>query len=443
MVIGAFAPLFSKRVFALAKLLLVGAIVAPGKRTVTAVLRVMGKSADAHFQNYHRVLNRAQWSSLAAGRILLGLLLDAFVPEGTVVMGLDETIERRRGERLSAKGIYRDPVRSSHTHFVKASGLRWVSLMLLARMPWVDRVWALPFLTVLAPSERFYQGRGRRPPSLLDRARQAVQLVRRWVPTRELVVVGDSTYAALEWLDAVRESACVITRLRLDAALYAPAPPRGPRQNGRPRKKGMRLPTLAHRAADPTTCWKLVTVAPWYGQKERQVYLTSATAVWYHSGLPPVPIRWVLIRDPAGKFAPQAWLSTNPDVDPVQILTWFIQRWQLETTFEEARAHLGLETPRQWNDRSVSRTTPALLGLYSIVTLMATRLIGDKEAPVRMTTWYQKQQATFSDTIALVRRYLWGIDHFPISQAPTDVVKIPRSLLERFTDALCYAAQAA
>jgi hypothetical protein len=439
-VIGAFAPLFSKRGFARAKLLLVGAILAPGKRTVTAVLRVMGKSADAHFQNYHRVLNRAQWSSLAAGRILLGLLLDAFVPEGPVVMGLDETLERRRGERLSAKGIYRDPVRSSHTHFVKASGLRWVCLMLLARIPWVDRVWALPFLTVLAPSERFYQGRGRQPQSLLDRARQAVQLVRRWVPTRELVVVGDSTYAALEWLDAVHESACVITRLRLDAALYAPAPPRKPKQNGRPRKKGRRLPTLAHRVTDPTTCWKLITVAPWYGQKERQVYLTSATAVWYHSGLPPVPIRWVLIRDPAEKFAPQALLSTQLDLDPVQILTWFIQRWQLETTFEEARAHLGLETPRQWNDRSVSRTTPALLGLYSIVTLMATRLIGDQEAPVRITTWYQKQQATFSDTIALVRRYLWGIDHFPISQAPTDVVKIPRALLERFTDALCYAA---
>jgi hypothetical protein len=162
--------------------------------------------------------------------------------------------------------------------------------------------------------------------------------------------------------------------------------------------------------------------------------------VWYHSGLPPVPIRWVLVRDPEGKLAPQALLSTNLALAPLQIVTWFVQRWQLETTFEEARAHVGLETSRQWNDRSVARTTPALLGLYSIVTLMATRLIGDKEAPVRMTTWYHKQQATFSDTIALVRRYLWGVDHFPRSHAPTDMVKIPRALFERFTDALCYAA---
>jgi hypothetical protein len=439
-VIGAFAPLFSKRIFMHVKLLLAGAILAPGKRTVTAVLHVMGKGAEAHFQNYHRVLNRAQWSSLDASRRLLGLLLDAFAPEGPVVMGIDETIERRRGERIAAKGIYRDPVRSSHTHFVKASGLRWVCLTMLARIPWVDRVWALPFLTVLAPSERYYQVQGRHPQSLLDRARQMVRLVRRWVPTRELVIVGDSTYAALEWLDAVRDSACVITRLRLDAALYAPAPPRKPKQNGRPRKKGRRLPTLAHLVAAPTTPWQLVKIAPWYGQKARRVHITSGTAVWYHSGLPPVPIRWVLIRDPARTFTPQALLSTGLALDPVQILTWFIQRWQLETTFEEARAHLGLETSRQWNDRSIGRTTPVLFGLYSIITLAAAHLIGDQPAPVRATAWYPKQQATFADAIALVRRALWRAGPFSTSSTQPEAVKIPRALFERLTETLCYAA---
>jgi len=310
----------------------------------------------------------------------------------------------------------------------------------LARIPWVDRVWALPFLSVLAPSERYYQVQGRRPQSLLDRAQQMVRLVRRWVPSRELVVVGDRTYAALEWLEAVRGSACVITRLRLDAALYTPAPPRQPKQNGRPRKKGMRLPTLAHVVAAPTTPWQLVTVAPWSGQKARRVHIASATAVWYHSGLPPVPIRWVLIRDPARTFAPQALLSTKLDLDPMQILTWFIQRWQLETTFEEARAHLGLETPRQWNNRSVSRTTPTLFGLYSIITLAAAHLIGDQPVPVRTTAWYPKHRATFSDVMALVRRALWHADHFPTLGAQREVVKIPRSLFERLTDALCYAA---
>jgi hypothetical protein len=283
-VIDAFAPLFSMRVFASVKRLRVGAILAPGQRTVTAGLRVLGKSAEAHFQNYHRVLNRAQGSALEASRRLLGLLLDVFVPEGPVVMGIDETMERRRGERIAATGIYRDPMRSSQAHVVKASGLRWVCLMVLARIPWADRVWALPFLTVLAPSERYYRVRGRSPQSLLDRARQMVRLVRRWVPSRELVVVGDSTYAALEWLDAVRERVCVITRLRLDAALYAPAPPRKPKQNGRPRKQGRRLPTfgsrpdhaleVGHRGA---VVWPESTSCPHHLRHSRLVSFGSAT----------------------------------------------------------------------------------------------------------------------------------------------------------------------
>ena len=440
MVIGAFAPMFSKRIFEHVKLLVVGAILAPGKRTVTSALRVMGKSHDRHFQNYHRVLNRAQWSTLRGGHILLRLLLRAFVPTGPVVIGVDETIERRRGEQIAAKGIYRDPVRSSQAHFVKASGVRWVSLMLLAPVPWTRRIWALPFLTVLSPSERYYHQRSRRPRTLLDRARQAVWLVRHWLLERELVVVGDSTYAALEWLDAVRHAVCVITRLRLDAALYEPAPPRQPRQNGRPRKKGQRLPTLEWVLTDASTCWITVTVTNWYGARARRVQITSNTAVWYHSGKPVVPIRWVMIRDPEGRFAPQALLATNHRLTPVQILTYFVRRWQMEVTFEEARAHLGVDTQRQWSHKAITRTTPALLAVYSVVTLIAAHLIGTDMMPVRSAAWYRKECATFSDTIALARRCVWHQCHFSTSQAEADVVKIPRGLFERFTDALCYAA---
>jgi len=440
MVLRAFAPRFSKRVFEHAKLLLAGAIRAPRHRTVAAVWRVLGKSAASHVQHDHRVFNRARWSSLDARRMLLGLLLEAFVPKGLVVMGLDETLARRRGEQISAQGIYRDPVRASHAHVVKTSGLRWVSLMLLTRLPWADRVWALPSLTVLAPSERYYPSRGRQAQSLLDRARQALRLVRRWLPTRARVVVGDTASSALEWLDAVRQAAYVITRLRLAAALYAPAPPRRSRQNGRPRKKGVRLPTLAQMLTAPVTVWNTGRMAPWYGRRERCVQITSATAVGYHSGLPPVPIRWVLVRDPAGKRAPQAWLATTRDLDPVQLLTWFVPRWQRETTVEEARAHLGLETPRQGHDRSVSRTTPALFGLYAIVTLAAARLIGAPPVPGCATAWYPKPQATFSETMALVRRSLWHADHFSMSHAPTELAKIPLALLERLTETLCDAA---
>src|SRR5437763_10268368 len=183
----AFAPLFSKPVFQHAQLLLMGAILAPTKRTVTQALRVMGKSQDRHFQNYHRVLNRGVWSALSASRILLGLLLAAFAPSGVLVMGLDDTIERRRGEHIKALGIYRDPVRSSHSHFVKASGLRWLSLMLLVEIPWAQRVRALPFLTVLAPSERFYLKKRRAHKKLTDWMRQTSLQVRRWLPKRDIV----------------------------------------------------------------------------------------------------------------------------------------------------------------------------------------------------------------------------------------------------------------
>ena len=174
-----FAPLFSKPVWGHAQVLLVGAILAPGRRTVTACLRVMGRSDEPHFQNYHRVMNRARWSAIEASRLLLRLLVRAFAPEGELVVGIDDTIERRRGEQIKAKGIYRDPVRSSHSHFVKASGLRWLCCMLLLKIEWAGCVWGLPFLTVLCPSERYYAERKRRHQRLTDRAWQVIQLIAR------------------------------------------------------------------------------------------------------------------------------------------------------------------------------------------------------------------------------------------------------------------------
>lgn len=438
--IVAFAPLFSKPVFQHAQVLLVGALLAPGKRTVTSALSVMGLSEEKHFQNYHRVLNRALWSSMAASRILLGLLVRAFAASGVLVMGLDDTIERRRGEKIKALGIYRDPVRSSHSHFVKASGLRWLSLMLLCEIPWAGRCWALPFLTALCPSERYHTERGRRHQKLTERARQLLLLVKRWLPERDVIVVADSSFAALELLDGVREQVCLITRLRLDAALYEPAPERKASQMGRPRKKGRRLPTLKQVAADRRTRWQEVTVTAWYGEGARVVEVVSGTCVWYHTGMPAVPVRWVVVRDPQKKFATQALLSTRLDAGAEQILGWFVRRWQMEVTFEEVRAHLGVETQRQWSAKAIARTTPSLFGLYSLIALLAAQLLKQQPLPARRAAWYNKQSATFSDTIALVRRWLWSHEHFRISEKESEMIKVPRLFLERITDTLCYAA---
>jgi DDE superfamily endonuclease len=438
--IVAFAPLFSKRVWAHAQVLIVGALLCPAKRTVTSALRVMGLGDEKHFQNYHRVLSRAVWSGLAASRILLSLLVAAFAPEGVVLVGIDDTIERRRGEKIKAKGIYRDPVRSSQTHFVKASGLRWLSLMLLCEIPWAGRCWALPFLSVLCPSERYYEERELKHRKLTERAREALLLLKRWLPEREVVVVADSSVAALELLEAVRQQVCVITRLRLDAALYEPAPARQRGQTGRPRKKGARLPTLKQVLADGATLWQAVTLERWYGASARRVEMATGTCLWYHAGLPAVPIRWVLVRDPEEEFDAQAFLSTNVEVTPQQMLEWFVRRWTVEVTFEEARAHLGVETQRQWSDKAITRTTPALFALYSVVTLLASHLIERQELSVRRAAWYVKESATFSDTMAMVRRYLWSHAYFSMSGVKADMIKVPRSLLERLTDTLCYAA---
>jgi len=304
-VLRTFEDVFSERVWDWVQVLVVGAILTPGQRTVAAVLRVMGLSNERQYQNYHRVLNRAQWSSREVSRRLLGLVVQVFVPvDAPVVVGLDETIERRRGAKIAAKGIYRDPVRSSQSHFVKTSGLRWISMQVLAEVPWAGRVWGLPFLTVLAPSERYNLERGRRHKTLPDWGRQMIRQLRRWLPERELVVVADSTYAALELLaDAARlaQPVTVITRLRLDAALYDPAPPREPGTKGRPRVKGERQPTLAQRLLDPATVWETLTV-PWYGGGTAQVDVATGTAIWYHAGQPTVDLRWVLLRAIASKL---------------------------------------------------------------------------------------------------------------------------------------------
>lgn len=435
-----FQPLFRQPTWHKAQVLLVGAILTTGQRTVTAALRVMGLSDETDFAKYHQVLNRASWSPRQASEILLRLLLSS-LDQGLkpLVFGLDETIERRWGRQIRARGIYRDPVRSSSSHFVKTSGLRWVSLMWLTEIPWAKRVWALPVLTVLAPSERYYDTSRRSPKKLLDWARQMIYQLRRWLPSRPLIVVGDNTYAALDLLHACQTLSnpiTLITRLRLDAALYAPAPAYA--GIGRPRKKGARLPSLQAVLTSSKTRWRRVIVK-WYDGQHRLMELTSQTAVWYHSGKPVVPLRWVLIRDPKGEYEPLALLSTQLDHPALQIVNWFVRRWQIEVTFEEARRHLGLETQRQWSDKAIARTTPVLLGLFSWVTVLAHHLRQTEPVSVRQAAWYVKDRPTFTDALSWSRQQLWQASlTFCMSDKDPDIVKIPTSFLNRLLNTVCY-----
>ena len=251
--------------------------------------------------------------------------------------------------------------------------------------------------------------------------------------------MADSSYAAIELLSAVCRHVTVITRLRLDARLFDPPSPRLPGTKGRPRVSGARQPTLLQRLADPKTEWQRVTVTGWYGQGERRLDVVSGTALWHHPGKQ-APVRWVLVRDVAGEFEPQAFLCTDQAADPLTILQLFVRRWSVEVTFAEVRRHLGVETQRQWSDLAIARTTPCLLALFSLVALWASDLAARGLVLPRRAAWYAKPAVTFSDALAAVRRQLWIAQAFSTSRQAQNMATIPRSLLDSLTEAACYPA---
>jgi hypothetical protein len=402
----------------------------------------MGSADEKQFQNDHRVPGRATWSSRERSRRLLLLLVNLFFPGNeAVVMGMDETIERRRGRQIAARVVSRDPVRSSKEFLVKTNGLRWMCLMLLTPLPWASRVWALPFLSVLALSERSHEERQMRHKTITDWAWQMILHVARWLPERQLIIVADGTSAVLDFLLKVSHllHVSVITRLRLDACLYDPAPPREAGKKGRTALKGKRQPKLAERVRDPNTLWQKHTWS-WYGGSTRQMELAAGTSLWYQSPIPPVAIRWVLVRDPAGQYEPLALLCTDQQAEAPQIVAWFVLRWSVGVTFHEGRAHLGVETQRQWSDLAIARTTPALLALFSLVTVFAQQLLDGKAFPIRQAAWDSKALPTFSETLALVRQHLWPSPFFSVSSPDADTVHIPRALFDRLVDTLAFAA---
>ena len=364
--------------------------------------------------------------------------------DGPLVFGIDETLERRWGRKIAAKGRYRDPVRSNDDQTVMTPGLQWVSLMLLTHIGWVGRHWALPLMTALAPSARYDRRKGRRHKMVTDYARQMLVCLRRWLPDRDLVVVADGGYAKREFLryfQNMSKPIVVVAKLRKDAALYQPAPPRRPGQVGPPRVVGARLPSPTAALDDPATQWTTYLATGSDGGTTT-VEPASGLALWYHGGPPRLPIRWVVVRYLAERRGPYALLCTDTEAEPLRILQRYLLRWQVEVTFEELRAHLGMETQRQWSERAIARTTPALFGLFSVVTLAADILIGQQGgmAP-RTTAWYDKTNPSFADAIALVRRYIW-VRHgtFTTSEREPELIKVPSSLYHLMLDSLAYAA---
>jgi DDE superfamily endonuclease len=427
------APLCSKPVWAHAPVLWVGALLATGTRTVTACWRVMGLRQEKCFVNSPRGLNRARWSLLAASHRLRRLLVTRFAPPGEVGFGLDDPIERRRGTNSHAKGLDRDPGRSSPAHFVTASGLRWLCCLLLAQVSWAGALGGVPCLPVLGPSERSQAERGRLQQQLPERARHSIRLLTRWVPERRLLFGGAGSFAVLALLHAVSPMphARWLTRVRLDAEVWHPAPERPPGHQGRPRVQGARRPSPHQRLDEPNTPWPKMAGTQWSGGETREVEPDPEPWGWETSGGQPVVMRGGVVRAPHGAYAPPALLSTHLDSTPLHLLPWFVRRWRLEVTGEAARAHRGMATQRHGSDVAMARPTPVLWGLFSLVPLLADRLSARHPLPVRLAAWSTKERPTFAEALALARRCWWRRCHLSTSRPRRAVVTVPHSVLER------------
>ena len=418
--------------------LLTGTLLAQGRRTVAAALRTSGNAQATNWSLFHQVLNRARWSRLSLSRHLLLLSVETFVPAGACVdLVIDETLERRWGSKISKRGHYRDSALSSRERSVSSPGLRWIVMAVVVSLPWTKQKWALPFLCVLATTPEVSERLGKRHKTIGMWAHQMISLVRRWLPDRSVKLMGDTASSVLELgLHAKARQVTLVTTGRLDAVLHEPPPERTRHTIGRPRVVGTRLPALEQVLQDSETVWQKLTL-DWYGEGERTLEICTGTALWDRYGYDPLPIRWVLTRDPLGKRPPKAIFPTDPAQTAEQIVSDFMKRWSLEVTFEEGRAHLGIETQRPWSDRATLRSTPLLFGLYRLVTLFGQALHPDGHIPMAQTAWYRKQTATFRDVLALVRRHLWGQETFPTSPTDPDAVLVPRSTLERFSLTVC------
>ncbi len=420
-IVECFRPAFTEPTYQKAIVLLIGTVLCKGNRTVCSALRVLGLEQKGDWSKYHHVLNRAKWDGLLLSALLLTLIVETFVATGIIYIVVDETLERRWGPKITKRGHWRDSLASGRNMNVSTSGLRWLVFSVVVAVPWSHHDWSLPFLSILLTTPKVSEKRGIRHRTVAQRTGQVVCWLRRVLPGREIKLVGDGAYSVVALgLRSQSQGITLIAPLRLDARLFNHPParikPDGTKRRGRPPCVGERLPNLAQVATFATTCWHRGRVG-WYDGESEVIDWATGTALWYTEGTPPIHIRWVLVRDPSGKHETKAYFSTDIHQSAPSIIADFVKRWSIEVTFEVSRAHLGVETQRQWSDKAIERTTPALFGIFSIVVLMVHALYPDEQIPLPQAAWHPKTHATFHDILALLRWRLW--DHI-LFQTPAD-----------------------
>ncbi|MHC4260257.1 MAG: IS701 family transposase [Planctomycetota bacterium] len=435
-----FSPAFTKPTFHRIVPLAIGAIITMSRRTVTSILWTMRTVIEGHWSTYHRVFSRASWSLWPLGKILTAAVLQFVPPDEPILVPIDDTTAQHRGKHVYGKGCHHDSVRSAHKHIVYRWGHRWVVLAISVKFPFSSRRWALPVLCALYRPEQLNLAEGRRHKTAPHLARQLMAVMIHWFPQRKFVFLGDGGYASHElakFCHRHQHHATLVSRFHGDANLYAPPSKPKKKRNGRPRTKGLKLPKPQQLVSRRKLV--LATVS-WYGGSDRHVELTGDTGQWYKGGKGLVPIRWVFVHDLEGTHRDEYFYTTDTNLNLEQIASWFTSRWPIETTFQEIRTHLGFETTRQYVARSVLRTAPCLLGLFSIICLVFAKHARVHRIEVRSTNWYTKAEPSFSDAIATVRRLFWQKSVFEEPSHHDGFKKLPPKFKNMLLDYLSQAA---
>jgi DDE superfamily endonuclease len=439
-VLTMFRPAFSAPTYRRFLVLALAAVLTTGRRTVTNLLRTVQYQAQGHESSYHRVFSRRRWSTWALARVLITFLLDHVVPPGPVLLAGDDTVTEHPGRKVFGKGRHRDGVRSSHSYTAYRWGHKWVVIAMLLKLPLATRPWALPVLVALYRPPEWDRVHGTRHRTPAHLARLLLARLIRWCPHRHFIFVGDTGYGTSEtarFCRKHRQHLTLVSKFYGDAALYAPPPPRTPRTMGRPRVKGQKLASPQRVVANTARRTRL-TVA-WYGGSTRDIEIVTGAGHWYRIGEALVEVRWVYVHDGTGTHRDEYFFTTDIAMKPQQIVVCYTQRWSIETTFQECREYLKLESPKGYSQQTVLRFTPCLFGLYTIIVLLYLQLL-HPSSTLRAIFWRGKSTVTFSDMITCVRRALWEQWCFQTQADAQEFSKLSPSLQDMILYALAPAA---
>jgi hypothetical protein len=420
--------------------LVFAAVLTTGRRTVTNLLRTAREKAPGHMSSYHRVFSQRRWSAWVLARALITFLLDRVVPPGPVLLAGDDTVTEHPGPCVFGKGRHRDGVRSTHSYTAYRWGHKWVVVSVLIKLPCATRPWALPILVALYRPPEWDRLHGRRHQTPAHLARLLLARLMRWFPQHHFIFVGDSGYGTSEtarFCSKHHRSLTLVSKFSGDAALDAPPPPRTRRTMGRPRVKGQKLASPQEVVANTTTRTRLMVA--WYGGTMRDIEVATGTGHWYRSGEARVEVRWVYVHDCTGTHRDEYFFTTDRGMGPKQIVECYTQRWSIETTFQECREYLKLESPKGYGQQTVLRFTPCLFGLYTIIVLLYLQL------PRPLSTlstvfWRGKATVTFSDMMTGVRRVVWEQWCFHTQADPQEFSKLSQALQDTILYALAPAA---